>query len=107
MQCVGSEYRGAVCEEVPFAGDGRWPTAARGDARSRFAVGASMWPAGLQYLHLLDLRDLGCVTPPSERATGGFLSRLEAGGFRVTPEAFRLDAKRHLAPIEPVGEAGA
>lgn len=86
-----------ACDSLPFPGNGRWPVAAWGDGSSRFAVHASMWPLRSPYHHLLDLLDLERAVPLSERATRGFIGRLEAGGLRVAPEEFRLDVKRHLA----------
>lgn len=76
----------------------KWPTAATGDATSRRAVGASMWPVLQPYTHLLEVVDASQARALSTRAAAGFLSRLERGNLRVDPD-FMIAVKEHAAVL--------
>jgi len=88
-----------VCEQHELPTD-RWPAAAYGDWRGRWAVVASTWPVRAPYRHLRDVLNLVTATPLSLRATRGFLGRLEAGRLRVAPEQFHLDVKLHIEALK-------
>ncbi|MER8030940.1 DNA (cytosine-5-)-methyltransferase [Streptomyces bauhiniae] len=72
----------------------RWPTAAWGDAKQRWAVPVSMWPERGEYHHLLDVVDAHEAAPLSLRATTGFHGRLLKSRLRY-PEAFSEALKLH------------
>jgi len=90
-----------ICEQHEFPTD-RWPAAACGDGRGRWAVAASTWPVCAPYKHLGDVLNHEGITTLSVRATQGFLERLERGRLRIAPEDFRLDVKRHLETLATV-----
>ena len=73
-----------------------WPLAAWGAPRAdRYRVDLSMWPQRAKYRHLLQLVDVKLARALSQRATAGFLSRLERSYLR-TPDQFRMDLRSHL-----------
>lgn len=89
-----------VADQSALVGDHRWPIAARGDRRGRWAVDVSMWPERRPYRHLLDLLDGDTLQPLSKRAIDGFLGRLERSSLRFD-ERFRLAVKEHAAVAAP------
>ncbi|HEY3669502.1 MAG TPA: DNA cytosine methyltransferase [Acidimicrobiia bacterium] len=100
---IGGRLRtpGDMQAETRRLDDGeRWPTAAWGSRRERFAVKASMWPERKPFKHLRDvLRD--DTTALSHRGAAGFLSRLDRGGLRGFPDEFRVDMKNYVELTRP------
>lgn len=84
-----------VCEEELWEGRGAWPTAAWGEDGKVWQVRVSEFPEMQPYQHLLDVVDPTAAEPLSERATSGFLGRLQAGNLGRHP-GFRDDVAAHL-----------
>jgi len=76
---------------------GKWPRAARFDGRRRTAVEISDFP---EWRARPPLEQFLAFTPNllSERATAGFLSRIERSTLRFVP-GFREAVRRHLARV--------
>jgi len=78
---------------------GRWPRAAWGSARGRFAVDVSMWPVAENRPHLHEF----LVHQPnllSARATAGFLGRTRRGTLRI-PGDLICEVEAHLEAMAP------
>lgn len=84
-----------VCDEDLWEGHGAWPTAAWGEDGKVWRIRVSEFPEHRPYTHLLDVVDATAAEPLSERATSGFLSRLQAGNLGRHP-GFRDDVAGHL-----------
>jgi DNA (cytosine-5)-methyltransferase 1 len=75
-----------------------WPTAAWGrDGRAVVASEISQAPVAIEAPHLLDFLDHP-TTALSERATAGFLSRMERSRLRF-PVGFKQDVESHLGTL--------
>jgi DNA (cytosine-5)-methyltransferase 1 len=85
----------AVCAEQLWDGGGVWPTAAWGDDGKIWRVDISEFPEHQPYEHLLDVIDVRRVDRLSERATAGFLGRLQSGNLGRHP-GFREDVAGHI-----------
>ena len=92
---------------LPFAGDCStldrskgWPSAAFGSHGAAFAVATSPWPEQRTYEHLLDAVDIQTAIPLSNRATSGFLRRLDESGLTADPH-FHADLDRHVRITRP------
>lgn len=84
-----------VCDEDLWDGRGAWPTAAWGEDGKVWWVRVSEFPENRPYQHLLDVVDTTAAEPLSERATAGFLGRLQSGNLGRHP-GFRDDVAGHL-----------
>jgi DNA (cytosine-5)-methyltransferase 1 len=81
-------------EDVELNEEAPWPRAAWGYAGSRAASGASEWPVHREYQHLASfLKSAG--SPLSQKAAGGFLTRLEASQLRYD-SSFAADLRKHV-----------
>ncbi len=83
-----------VGNSEPLARTGPWPDAAYGSKGSRMRMDSSEWPAREPYAHLAGFLQFP-LKPLSEKATRGFLSRLERSGLRFESQ-FGRDLKHHL-----------
>jgi DNA (cytosine-5)-methyltransferase 1 len=70
-----------------------WPRAAWGHNGQVYPVSVSMWPVARPAPHLSNF--LGRLTPLSERATAGFLSRISIAKLQFVP-GFKDGVARHL-----------
>ncbi|MDA7492900.1 DNA cytosine methyltransferase [bacterium] len=86
----------------------KWPTAAWGNACSgRFAVPVSAWPVRKRRRSLSSLLgDASMCKPLSERATAGFLSRLERSTLKVggSREDLIDSLKKHITSMRSQGK---
>lgn len=73
----------------------RWPEAAYGASGQVWEFRASHWPLRREYQHLLDLLTHDQLTPLSQRAAAGFLSRVKRSALRFDAD-FVADLERHL-----------
>jgi len=71
-----------------------WPKAAWGRAGEEYEVAVTTWPLKVARFHLAEFLQFG-LTPLSERATAGFLSRTRAGTLRFQP-GFLEAVEAHL-----------
>ncbi len=83
---------------VPMKRRGPWPRSAFGSAQGRFAMGVSSWPARRKPKALRAFLRFP-TKPLSERASSGFLNRLEASSLRV-PADFLAALKDHVELLQ-------
>ena len=85
-----------------FVTGSKWPSAAEGAGGHRFSVEVSEWPidSRADYLHLSDLMRTVVAPPLTERATKGFLARLDASRLRLD-KRFVRDVEGHLRSFRP------
>jgi DNA (cytosine-5)-methyltransferase 1 len=80
--------------DLTLAHDSRWPCAAWGRSGKVYRSNLSLWPAKYEYQHLDEFL-LYPTAPLSERATAGFLSRMDASTSLRFPKGFRSDIAAH------------
>jgi len=103
---VGRRLRGSqpgqVPDRRPLVSGARWPWAACGSKQGRFAVDVSMRPTQRQFVPLQQFLN-DPLTPLSERAASGFLSRAREGKLRFG-DGFLEDLEQYIAgqPEMPV-----
>ncbi len=78
----------------PLSSSKPWPDAAYGSNGKRMRIDCSGWPLREPYSHLAGFLRFP-LKPLSEKATQGFLSRLEQSDLRYETQ-FGLDLKHHL-----------
>jgi DNA (cytosine-5)-methyltransferase 1 len=83
-----------VGDSEPLARSRPWPDAAYGSKGSRMRMDSSEWPVRKPYSHLAAFLRFP-LKPLSEKATRGFLSRLERSDLRFESQ-FGRDLKHHL-----------
>jgi DNA (cytosine-5)-methyltransferase 1 len=83
-----------VGNSEPLLFTGPWPGAAYGSKGSRMRMDSSEWPVREPYSHLARFLQFP-LRPLSEKATRGFLSRLERSGLHYDSQ-FGRDLKHHL-----------
>jgi len=92
---LGGSQPGRVDGKRPLTSSNRWPRAACGSQSGRFAVDVSMRPTQRRFIALETyLRDP--LTPLSERAAKGFLSRAREGKLRFG-DGFLDDLECYIA----------
>jgi DNA (cytosine-5)-methyltransferase 1 len=86
--------------DIPLDRAAKWPRAARFDGRRRSAVRISDYP---EWRSRPSLQDFLSFPPPllSERATAGFLSRIERSTLRFVP-GFKDAVRHHLAHVREI-----
>lgn len=89
--------------DTPLLPGQAWPSAAWGQARSKFRVPVSTWPVREPYENLVDFLDDSALL--SARATAGFLSRARSGSLRFAP-GFLDDVEQHLQRMGGYTRAG-
>ncbi len=92
---LNSSQRGQVTNRSPLPHNARWPKAASGSRQGRFEVNVSMRPTQRRFVPLQEfLQDP--LSPLSERASRGFLSRAREGTLRFG-DGFLEDLENHIA----------
>ncbi len=85
----------AESERPFFSREEKWPKAAWGRAKERYAVSVNGWPQRRPYRHLHEFLTYP-GTPLSARATAGFLERLNRGSLTCYPSGFKVHVSAHL-----------
>jgi len=91
-----TEFEIGDTEDLPV--EGSWPSSAWGVGGKRSRSHVSEWPVSVPSEHLSAFLKHK-VTPLSNKATSGFLSRLVKSTLRYE-EAFRLDLAHHVENVE-------
>lgn len=89
---------------TPLGAKSRWPKAAFGARGERYAVEVSSWPVHIQGVPLPQFLKYP-VKLLSEKATAGFMGRLQASTLWHPPE-FMADLKRHLQAVSDLQSEG-
>jgi DNA (cytosine-5)-methyltransferase 1 len=77
----------------------KWPPAAWGRKGETYLVAVSAWPERSNYTHLHDFLRFP-TAPLSERATRGFLTRLNKSSLSCYPARFRSAVEHHLEKMK-------
>lgn len=99
-EILSAPGRAVLHDESEFDTSKSWPQAAYGSKGVAIAVEVSAYPRHDPYRHLLDTVDLSEMTPLSNRATSGFLRRLDESGLSADPK-FHDDLDRHVRFTRP------